>query len=73
MVWSPSYTLLLDTCKSKRFFPPLLFHCDRSTSVFLKTVWSVSGMGYILMQPDNTSESFTALKYLAETEEYGYK
>jgi len=30
-------------------------------------------MGYILMQPDNSLESFTALKYLVETEECGYK
>lgn len=27
-------------------------------------------MGYILMQPDNSSESLNVLKYLADIEEY---
>ena len=46
---------------------PLLLRYDSSKPVFLKTDWPANGMGYILMQPDNYSESIRTLAILEES------
>ena len=47
---------------------PLLLRYDSPKPNFLKTDWSTSGMGYILMQLDNSLESITAIKHLDSTD-----
>ena len=45
---------------------------DPSKPVFLKTDWSAAGMAWILMQPDDSSESCAAMQLLKETGENNF-
>ena len=67
MGWSPSLIKFFCNCKNDFVTSPLLlrFVCSRPT--FLKTDWSAGGMGYILMQPDDSSDSIAAIHHLADT------
>ena len=61
MAWSRSNISLFVACKSNIISSPLLLRYDSSKLLFPNTGWSTNGMGYILMQPDNCSESIRAL------------
>ena len=39
---------------------------DKNKPLFLKTDWSSLGMGFILMQPDDSPESIKSMKTLTE-------
>ena len=69
MSWSPTLITIFNNCKSHLVTSPLLIRFDSSRPTFLKTDWSAGGMGYILMQPDDSPESLKAIKHLAATGE----
>ena len=69
MAWSPALIQLFEDTKSMITSSPLLARFDPSKPVFLKTDWSAAGMAWILMQPDDSSESCTAMQLLKETGE----
>ena len=69
MGWTPSLIQLFGDCKSNLITSPLLLRYDSSKPTFLKTDWSAGGMGYILMQPDDSPESLAAIKHLSATGE----
>ena len=73
VAWPPWYILLFNIYKSKLVSSPSLLHYNSFKLVFLKTDWSASGMGYILMQLDNSPESLIVIKYLSKTEDCGFK
>ena len=45
------------SCKYNLVTSPLLLRFDSSRPTFLKTDWSAGGMGYIIMQPDDSPDS----------------
>ena len=67
MAWSPSTISLFIDYTTNIVSSPLLLRYGSSKLVFLKTDWSANGMRYILMQPDNCSESIQALAILEES------
>lgn len=64
---TPSLTTLFSDYKTNLVTSPFLLRYDGSWPAFLKTVWSTGGISYILMQPDNSPASLTAIKHLAMT------
>ena len=73
MAWSPQNISLFIDCKTNIVSSPLLLRYDSSKPVFLKTDWSANGMGYILMQPNNCSESIRALAILEKSGDCTFK
>ena len=69
MGWTSSLIALFRDCKTYLVISPLLLRYDSSRPIFLKTGWFARGLGYILMQPDNSPASLVAIKHLAMTEE----
>ena len=69
MGWTPSLIQIFCDCKTHFVTSPLLLRFDSSRPTFLKTDWSAGGMGYILMQPDDSSDSIAEMKHLADTSE----
>ena len=69
MSWTPSLIKFFCSCKSNLVTSPLMLRCDSSCPIFLKTDWSTGGMGYILMQPDDSPDSLAAITHLATTGE----
>ena len=69
MVWSPTLISLFFQCKTNLTTSPRLLRFDSSKPVFLKTDWSATGMGFIVMQPGNSPESLLELHHLAKTGE----
>ena len=67
MAWLPSRVNLFSQCKSNLLTSPLLLYYDSYKPVFLKTNYSATGMGYIVMQPDNSPASLLALQHLSKT------
>ena len=61
---SPQFIDVFENCKTNLVTSPLLFRYDSSKLTFLKTDWSAGGMGYILIQPDNSPASIAAIKLL---------
>ena len=47
---------------------PLLARFDSSKPLFLKIDWSAIGIGYILMQPDDSTETRAAISKLLRKE-----
>ena len=72
MAWSPDLVQLFADTKSMITSSPLLARFDPSKPVFLKTDWSAAGMAWILMQPDDSSESCAAMQLLKETGENNF-
>jgi hypothetical protein len=60
---------LFDSMKEALTSSPVMARFDSSKSVFLKTDWSASGMGFILMQPDGSEESLAAISKLVPGED----
>jgi hypothetical protein len=60
---------LFDSMKEALTSSPVLARFDSSTPVFLKTYWSASDMGFILMQPDCSEESLAAIAKLVAGED----
>ena len=69
MGWTPSLIKLFCNCKTYLVTSQYLLRFDSSRPTFLKTDWSAGGMGYILMHPDDSSDSIAAMKHLADTGE----
>ena len=69
MEWTPSLIKRFCDCKIHLETSPLLLRFDSSRPTFLKTDWSAGGIGYILMQPNDSSYSIAAMKYLVDTGE----
>ena len=67
--WTPPLISLFNDCKDRLVSSPLLLRYDSTKPIFLKTDWSAGGMGYILMQADDTPQSVAAIKLLEETGE----
>ena len=67
IAWSPSNISIFIDCKTNIVSSSLLLRCDSSKPFFFKTDWPANGMGYILMQPDNYSESIRTLAILEES------
>jgi hypothetical protein len=67
--WTETRIALFDSMKEALTSSPVLAWFDSSTPVFLKTDWSASGMGFILMQPDGSEESLAAIVKLLEGED----
>ena len=72
MDWSPLHVSLFNTCKINLVSYPLLLRYGSSKLVLLKTDWSANEMSYILMKPDNISESLNALRTLKESGNYPF-
>ena len=67
--WTPSLIKLICSYKANLVTSPLLLRYDSSRPTFLKTDWSVGGMGYILMHPDDSPDYLAAITHLAATDE----
>ena len=67
--WTPTLLGIFDSLKQSITSSPLLARFDSSKPLFLKTDWSATGMGYILMQPDNSVEARAATEKLLNTGE----
>ena len=67
MGWTPSLVHLFCDCKSNLMTSPLLLRYDTSRQTFLKTDCSTGGMGYTLMQPDDSPNSLASITHLAVT------
>ena len=63
-MWTPPLTELWDELKLAVTSSPCLARYDSSLPCFLKTDWAGTGMGWILMQPDNSEASKIALALL---------
>ena len=63
-MWTSSLTHLWDKLKLAVTSSPCLARYDSSLPCFLKTDWASTGMGWILMQPDNSDASKAALALL---------
>ena len=70
LAWSPQIVDVFENCKTNMTTVLLLPQYDSSKPIFFKTDWSADGMGYILIQPENLSESIAAIKYLESTGEW---
>jgi hypothetical protein len=62
--WTPPLIALWDELKLAITSSPCLARYDSSKPCFLKTDWSALGMGWILMQPDDSPVSVRALQRL---------
>jgi hypothetical protein len=67
--WTETRVALFDSMKEALTSSPVMARFDSSTPVFLKTDWSASGMGCILMQPDGSKESLAAISKLVAGED----
>ena len=67
MAWTPILITLFDNCKQHLVSSPLLLRYDSSKPAFLKTDWSAGGMGYLLMQADDSPQSIEAVQKLEST------
>jgi hypothetical protein len=64
LLWTPPLVDLWDELKISITSSPCLARYDSSLPCFLKTDWAGTGMGWILMQPDNSEASIVALALL---------
>ena len=62
MAWTTYLITLFDNCKHHLVSSPLLLCYDSSKPLFLKTDWSAGGMGYILMQADDSLKAVQILE-----------
>jgi len=62
--WTPELIELFNELKIAITSSPVLARFDPGKITFLKTDWSAYGMGYILMQPDDSEESIRATEIL---------
>ena len=62
--WTSPLISLFNDCKAHLVSSPLLLRYDSTKPAFLKTDWSAGGMGYILMQADDTSQSVATVQLL---------
>ena len=69
MAWTPYLITSFDNYKHHLVSSPLLLHYDSSKPAFLKIDWSAGGMGYILMQADDSPQSLKAVQMLENTED----
>ena len=69
VVYSVCIIVKLFHYKNNLVTSPLLLRYDSSKPTFLKTDWYAGGMGYILMQPDNSPVSIAAIETLQSTGE----
>jgi hypothetical protein len=69
MAWSPDLITLFNEVKVMVTSSPVLARYNPKLPTFLKTDWSALGMGWILMQPDDSKESLSALETLNSTGE----
>ena len=65
--WTYELASLFHDLKQLILDSPLLARYDPSKPTFLKTDWSAHGMGFILCQPDDSSESTSAITTLQNT------
>ena len=63
MAWTTNLITLIDNCKYHLVSSPLLLRYDSSKSAFLKTDWSAGGMGYILIQADDSPQSLKLYRH----------
>jgi hypothetical protein len=63
-LWTPPLANLWEPLKISITLSPCLARYDSSTPCFLKTDWSANGMGWVLMQPDDSASSIQALHHL---------
>ena len=68
-LWTTELLDLFKLCKPNITSSPVLTRFDSNKPALLKTDWSAEGMGYILLQPDNSVETVVATKLLLETGE----
>ena len=64
--WTPELEALFLKLKHDLTSSPVLARFDSTNPAFLKTDYSSFGMGYVLMQPDNSASSFAAVARLTE-------
>ena len=64
--WNLSLIALFNDCKNYIVSSLLLLWHDRSKPSFIKINWSAGGMGYILMQADDSSKSVAAIPLLED-------
>ena len=69
MRWIQSSIQLFEDFETSFVALPLLLRYDSSKPTFLKTDWASDGMGYILMQLNDSSASLAAIKHLSLTGE----
>ena len=67
MDWAPILITLFENCKQYLVSSPLLLRYDSSKPAFLKTDWSAGGMGYLIMQADDSPQYIEAVQKLENT------
>ena len=68
-LWTTDLLDLFQLCKTNLTSSPVLARFDSNKPAFLNTDWSAEGMGYILLQPDDSVEAVSVTKLLLETGE----
>ena len=71
--WTTDIVNLFDKCKKSIIFTPVFTRYDSAKYFFLKIDWSAEGIGYILLQPDNSIESMAVTMKLLETRECNFE
>ena len=67
--WTPELLELFKSLKVSLTSSPVLARYDSSLPTFLKTDWSATGMGFIILQPSHDQVSLDALDILQRTGE----
>ena len=67
--WTSPLSAMFVSLKTSITSSPLLVRFDSTTPLFLKTDWSSTGMGYILMQPDDSADAQVATTKLSDKNE----
>lgn len=62
--WTQELLLLFESLKNHLTSSSMLVQYDSSLLTFLKTNWSASGIGFIIMQPNTDNAFLKALKVL---------
>ena len=70
--WTQNLSGIFNSLKNSIVSSPLLTWFDSSKLLFLKTDWSDTRMGYILMQPDDSTEARSATSKLLNKGEFNF-
>ena len=72
LAWTLTLLLLVEQRKKHLTTSPVLAWFDNENSIFLKTDWSAESMGFILMQPNDSTKSLVATIKLRSTSIYDF-
>lgn len=72
MAWTPHLLAIFEHLKQVITLSPLLTRYDNTKPRFLKIDWGSTGIGYNLMQPDDSTGSVTSTSKLRKSGELNF-